>query len=66
VNGLDNVKTLLIKNNNGLSIPYKNGADDIVDNYMSYDYIINNNGNLDDLEKDAIKFVDDLKENKLV
>ena len=66
VNGLDNVKTLLIKNNTGLSIPYKNGADDIVDNYMSYDYIINNNGNLDDLEKDAIKFVDDLKENKLV
>ena len=66
VNGLDNVKTLLIKNNTGLAIPYKNGADNIVDEYSAYDYIINNNGNLDDLEKAAIKFVNDLKENKLV
>jgi hypothetical protein len=66
VNGLYNVITLLIKNDTGLAIPYKNGADDVVDEYLAYDYIINNNGDFNDLEQAAIKFVNDLQENKLI
>jgi len=56
VNGLDNVETLLIKNNTGRSKSYKNGADDVVYDY-SYTYTINNNGSINDLKKEAIKFV---------
>ena len=51
-----NANTLLIKNDNIMS-EFGNHADDMVENY-EYDYVITNNGTLQDLEKSAKIFVD--------
>ena len=51
-----NANTLLIKNDNIVS-EFGNHADDMVENY-EYNYVITNNGTLQDLEKSAKIFVD--------
>jgi len=53
VNRIANTTTLLIKSNRGK--PLDNGADNIVDGY-NYDYIITNDGSLDELKNKAIEF----------
>lgn len=46
--------TLLIRSSRGKA--FKNGADDVVENY-TYDYVIDNDGNLNDLMNKAHEFV---------
>ena len=55
-----NAKTLLIKSNRVLPIT-SNWADANVNKY-EYDYTVYNNGSLEDLEKQAIEFIEWLKE----
>ncbi len=51
-----NCKTLLVKNDNIKPIN-SNDADKNVLNY-EYDYVIDNSGNLEDLQKEVVKFVE--------
>lgn len=53
-------KTLLVKSNR-ISPIKSNWADANVNNY-EYDYIVYNNGTLEDLEKQALEFIEWLKE----
>ena len=58
VKRIPNTKTLLIKSEMGKA--FKNGADDIVDNY-NYDYVIENNGTIEELKDKAIMFLNNIK-----
>lgn len=49
-----NIKTLLVRREE-LNSPYGNRSDDGVENY-NYDFVFDNNGTLEDLEKDFITF----------
>lgn len=51
-------KTVLVKRPDNDGIEYGNKSDDMVGNKMSlYDHIINNDGNINDLQKLAEKFI---------
>lgn len=52
------ITTLLVRRNNGLTAPTKEDAD--VENY-NYDYYIDNNGTLDELELKAKDFIEKLR-----
>lgn len=53
VEKMPDVKTLLVS---GRGTAYENGADNMVNDY-SYDYYVFNDGTLDDLRKNVIKFI---------
>ena len=51
------VSTLLVRSNR--SVDVKNGADDVVENYV-YDHIVDNTGTIGELEIKAIAFIKDI------
>jgi len=61
IKGLINAKTLLVKNPK-VKLILSNESDANVNNY-TYDYVLLNNGTLEDLQKKAKDFVEKIRKN---